>query len=75
MFSPLTKTLKSVSASIKAVVDTADKELSELEINANTLMECCLGLRSITVMTSESELLNKLVSNESSSMKLLLAYA
>ena len=75
MFSPLTKTLKSVSASIKAVVDTADKELSELEINANTLMECCLGLRSITVMTSESELLNKLVSNETSSMKVLLAYA
>lgn len=74
-FSPLSDVMESVSASIKAISNTQDKDLADLEIDINELMECCLGLRSTTVLASEPRVLHKLVADESSTLRVLLAHS
>mmetsp|Transcript_32185 Transcript_32185/g.67666 ORF Transcript_32185/g.67666 Transcript_32185/m.67666 type:complete len:3523 (+) Transcript_32185:112-10680(+) len=75
IFSPLLDVMKSVSADINAISNTQDKGLTELETNANELMQCCLGLRSTAVLISEPKVLRKFVADESSGLRVLLAYA
>jgi len=75
IFSPMSDVMKSVSSSIKAHINTQDKETAELDIDANELMKCALGLRSTTVLTSDPTALQKFVTDESSSLQLLLAHA
>lgn len=74
-FSPLLNVMKSVSASMSAIRNTQGKGLTELDINSNDLMSCCLGLRSTTVLTSEPKVLRKFIADESSGLRLLLAHA
>jgi len=73
VFSPLCEAMKSISASIKTVSSTSDKELFDVDTSANDLVDCCLGLRSMTVLASEPKLLQKF--DESSSLQSLLAHA
>ena len=73
VFCPLCEAMKSISASIKTISSTSDKKLFDLETNSDDLIDCCLGLRSMTVLASEPKLLQKF--DDSSSLQLLLAHA
>ena len=75
VFGPMIKLVESVSSSLKDTDSDEVKELKELQMDADQLMTCAMGLRSSSVLTSQPKLLQVLLSAESSNLRQVLAYA
>jgi len=75
IFTPLSDVLKTVSSLVQARRDNQDQEFTEVDIEPYKLMQCAMGLRSTAVLTSDPNALHEFVSDESSKLKLFLAYA